>query len=76
VGDRQITARRFGWSDSSQKDAQRRAEERVQEAFEKLARGEKLTHRENKVRNNGADGVPIREEIVDRLDDIVVTRNS
>ena len=74
--DRQLTVRRFGWSDISQEDAQRHADERTTEAFERIARGEKLPRREPKVRYNGADGVPIREEIAERFRDAVVTRNS
>ncbi len=74
--DRQITVRRFGWSDVSQEDAQRHADERVKEAFERVVRGEDLPRREQKVRYNGADGLPIREEIVERFGDCIVTRNS
>ncbi|MEZ6058916.1 MAG: hypothetical protein R3C19_00985 [Planctomycetaceae bacterium] len=74
--DRQITVRRFGWSDVSQQDAQRHADERVQEAFNRIASGERLPRREQKVRYNGAEGLPIREQIVERLGDSVVTRNS
>jgi hypothetical protein len=53
VGDRQITARRFGWPEISQVDAQGHAEERVKEAFEQLARGEKLSRREKKSDTTG-----------------------
>lgn len=74
--DRQITVRRFGWSDTSQDDAQRHADERVQEAFAQIVSGQELPRREQKVRYNGADGLPIREEIVERIGDSVVTRNS
>ena len=76
VGNRQITVRRFGWSDSSQNDAQSSAERRVQEACRRIAAGEKLTRREPKIPYNGAEGVPIREEILDRHDDAIITRNS
>ncbi len=74
--DRQITVRRFGWSDSSQGDAQRHADERVEEAFAAIVSGKELPRREQKVRYNGADGLPIREEIVHRFEQSVVTRNS
>lgn len=73
---RQMTVRRFGWSDVSQAEAQANAERRAQEALQRLWDGEKLTRREPKVSYNGADGVPIREEIVERHGDVVVTRNS
>ena len=74
--DRQITVRRFGWSDVSQDEAQRHADERVREAFDRVVAGEELPRREQKVRYNGADGLPIREEIIDRFRNCVVTRNS
>lgn len=74
--DRQITVRRFGWSDKSEADAQQHADERVKDAFERIVRGEALPRRERKVRYNGDDGLPIREEVVDRTGDSIVTRNS
>ncbi|MNZ45244.1 hypothetical protein D3C78_628930 [compost metagenome] len=73
---RQITVRRFGWSDVSQAEAQANAERRAQEALDGLRDGEKLARREPKVPYNGAEGVPIREEIVDRHDEVLITRNS
>lgn len=74
--DRQVTVRRFGWSDLSEEDAQQHAEDRVAEAFDQILNGVELPRREQKVRYNGADGLPIREEIVERFNDCVVTRNS
>ncbi len=74
--DRQVTVRRFGWSDDSQEAAQQHANDRVQEAFDRIVNGEPLPRRERRVRYNGVDGLPIREEIVDRLNDCVITRNS
>ncbi len=73
---RQLTLRRFGWSDQSQADAQAQAEARVAEAMQRALSGETLPKREPKVGYNGAKGVPIREEIVDRAGETVVTRNS
>lgn len=73
---RQITVRRFGWSDVSQAEAQASAERRAQEALDGVRDGEKLARREPKVPYNGAEGVPIREEIVERHDDVLITRNS
>ncbi len=73
---RQITVRRFGWSDASQAEAQANAERRAQEALDGLRDGENLPRREPKVPYNGAEGVPIREEIVDRHDEVLITRNS
>ncbi|HNB89667.1 MAG TPA: hypothetical protein PLP91_04700, partial [Plasticicumulans sp.] len=73
---RQITVRRYGWSDASQADAQQHAETRAGEALQRLLAGERLDRREPKQPYNGADGLPIREEIVERHGTAVVTRNS
>ncbi|TLD69367.1 hypothetical protein FEM03_18540 [Phragmitibacter flavus] len=72
---RQVTVRRFGWSDVSQEEAQDRANARAQEAMQRIWSGEKLDRREPKVAYNGAEGVPIREEIVSRHGEVVITRN-
>lgn len=74
--DRQITVRRFGWSDVSPEEAQAHADARVKEAFARVVAGEKLLRREPRVAYNGADGVPIREEIVSRHGETIITRNS
>lgn len=73
---RQITVHRFGWSDLSQDDAQRQANARADEALQRLLAGEELVRREPKVPYNGAAGVPIREEILARHGNVVVTRNA
>lgn len=73
---RQLTMRRFGWSDQSQAAAQAHAEARVAEAMQRVLAGEALPKREPKVGYNGAEGVPIREEIVDRAGETVITRNA
>jgi hypothetical protein len=73
---KQITVRRFGWSDIDQADAQTTADARAQEALARLLAGEKLERRELKVPYHGAFGVPIREEIVSRHGSTVITRNS
>jgi len=72
---KQITVRRFGWSDASQEDAQQNAQRRVDEALARAASGEPLPRRERKVPYNGGDGLPIREEVVDRVGETVITRN-
>ncbi len=72
---RQVTVRRFGWSDISEAEAQAHADARTREALERVLAGETLPRRERRVAYNGADGVPIREEIVDRHGDSVITRN-
>ncbi len=73
---RQFTIRRFGWSDLSLEDAQVNADRRAAEALQRIGAGEKLARREPKAAYNGAEGVPIREEIVDRHQDIIITRNA
>lgn len=73
---KQVTVRRFGWSDVSQQEAQAHADQRVREAFDRIVAGERLPRREHKEPYNGAEGLPIREEIVQRHGDTVITRNS
>jgi hypothetical protein len=72
---RQVTVRRFGWSDQSAEAAQAHADARVREALQRVLAGEELPRRERRVAYNGAEGVPIREEIVRREGDSVVSRN-
>ncbi len=76
VGQRQVTLRRFGWSDVSQADAQANADRRAEAALARVVAGEQIARREPKLSYNGADGVPIREEIVSRHGDAIVTRNT
>lgn len=71
----QVTVRRFGWSDISQADADQRAQARAREAFEHVLAGKPLPRSEPKVAYNGAEGVPIREEVLARHGDTVITRN-
>lgn len=72
---RSITVRRFGWSDAGQSEAQAYAEQRALEAMDAILSGRKLPRRELRS-NYGIDGVPIREQIVERHGDVIVTRNS
>jgi hypothetical protein len=51
------------------------AEVRVEEACRRVLSGEKVVRREPKVPYNGADGVPIREEVLARHGEEVITRN-
>jgi hypothetical protein len=75
-GRRQVTVRRFGWSDASEADAQAMAQARASEALQRLLAGEPLARRERKLAYNGATGVPIREEVLSRHGEEVVTRNA
>ena len=73
---RQYTIKRFGWSDISLEAAQQHAEQRVLEAIEQLKIDQKIRRIDHKVAYNGAEGLPIREEIISRYDDVIITRNS
>lgn len=73
---RAVTARRFGWSNLSPEDAQTMAEARVEEAVRRRMAGEALWARELKRAYNGSEGVPIREEVLARQGELVVTRNA
>ena len=80
---RRVTLRRFGWSSTSQEDADVHARQRLEEALDVLRRGgEKalrgLRRRERRVAYAGGEGLPIREEIVREWEgaEVVVTRNS
>jgi hypothetical protein len=73
---KQVTVRRFGWSNTSQEDARKLADQRAQEALERILSGKKLERRERKVSYNGSEGVPIREEVLQRHGDSVISRNS
>jgi hypothetical protein len=76
VKGRDVALRRFGWSDTSTADAQAQAELRVAEAAQRAARGEDVARRELKLTYNGAQGLPIREEVLARHGDAVITRNA
>ena len=74
---RQITVRRHGWSDVSPEAAQALAEQRAAQALADIQAGQTdLPRGERKVPYHGTDGQPIREEIVARHGEHVITRNS
>ena len=73
---KQVTVKRWGWSDISQEDAQAMAELRSQEAMDRILNGEDVRRREIKDAYGTEDGVPIREEVVSRHGNIAITRNS
>ncbi len=70
------TLKRFGWSDVGEDEAHAHAKKRVQEAADRLRSGQQVRTVDHKVPYNGAEGLPIREEIVSRHGDAVITRNS
>ncbi|MEM6676080.1 MAG: hypothetical protein AAF726_24740 [Planctomycetota bacterium] len=73
-----FTVRRFGWSNDGEDAAQRHADERARDAAARIEAGETITLRERKVPYNGADGLPIREEVLAESlgGDAVITRNA
>lgn len=74
---RQVTVRRFGWSMQSEADALAMAGARADDALRRVLAGDtSLARRERRIPYNGADGVPIREEVLDRQGDAVITRNA
>jgi hypothetical protein len=72
---RTLTVRRYGWSDDSVDAAQAHARTRAREALDAILSGATLPRRERRT-NYGIAGVPIREQIVARHGDVVITRNS
>jgi len=73
---RQLTLRRFGWSELSAEAAQAHAEQRVKEAMAAARAGAKPARRDLKVAYGGVHGLPIREEVLERHGDLAVTRNA
>jgi hypothetical protein len=76
AGGKQVTVRRFGWSDASAEDAQAMADARARDDLQRIVAGAPLPRREPRVAYNGAEGTPIREEVLARHDDVVITRNA
>lgn len=70
-----LTVRRYGWSDEGVAAAQLHARARALEALGAILSGAALPRRELRT-NYGIAGVPIREQIVARHGDVVITRNS
>jgi hypothetical protein len=72
---KKLTIKRFGWSDVDIESAQRHAEIRLDDAIKIFESGKTTRKSEPKTAYNGADGVPIREEIISRHGDTIITRN-
>lgn len=70
------TLKRFGWSDTSERDAYENAKERVRDAARRALAGESVRTTDYKVEYGGAVGLPIREEIVERHGEAIITRNT
>lgn len=74
---RQLTVRRWGWSDDSPSAAQAHADQRAADALERLWQApDAEPRREPRVAYNGAEGQPIREEVLQRVGAEVITRNA
>ena len=73
---KQFTIKRFGWSGTSESDARLHAEKRLREALETLARDGDVRRIDHKTSYNGAEGIPIREEVIEKHEDVVISRNS
>ena len=76
LGRKKITVQRWGWSDTSAAEAQALADARADEALAQVLNDRTTPRRERKVAYNGAEGVPIREEVLERHGDAVITRNT
>ncbi len=75
-GRQKTTVQRWGWSDTSEADAQAMAEVRADDALAQVQRDAATPRRERKTAYNGAHGLPIREEVLQRHGDTVITRNA
>ena len=74
---RQITVRRWGWSDTNQAEAQAMADQRAHEAMDRLLAGDDKLVRRELIETYGVEGgTPIREEVVSRHGNLVITRNT
>ena len=76
VNGKQYTLKRFGWSDVSELEAKKHADERVRDAEKLLIKNGDVRRIDHKTSYNGAEGIPIREEVISRHNDSVITRNS
>jgi hypothetical protein len=73
---RQFTVRRFGWSDESAEAAAAHAAERAHEAVVARLAGQEVTSHDRRRTYGGEEGLPIREEILERRGEALVTRNT
>ncbi len=74
----QVTIRRWGWSNESPDAAAAHARQRAEAALAEALAGHRIGRSERKPGYNGAEGLPIREEILAEHPDhgAVITRNS
>jgi hypothetical protein len=70
-----VRVRRWGWSDLSQSDAEAHAETRAGTALQQKLSGDWQPWQEGR-QHYGDENLPIREEILQRHGDNVITRNA
>lgn len=75
VDGQQFTVKRFGWSDIGEQEAKAHADSRLNDALETLEKDRNVRRIDHKTSYNGAEGIPIREEVISRHEDNVITRN-
>lgn len=75
VNGKKRVIRRFGWSDVSDDAARENATRRANDAMRELQAGKAVPPREPKLSYGGL-GLPIREQILAKNGDVVITRNS
>src|SRR6478609_4866059 len=73
---KQVTVRRFGWSDESEAAAWAMGDARAKAALAEILEGRTVARRELRQPYNGSEGLPIREEIIASHGQMVLTRNS
>ncbi len=76
INGRTVRVQRWGWSETSEVEAAQHARQRAEDALERIRRGERGVRRREPCREYGnGEGLPIREEIVERHGSVVLTRN-
>ena len=63
---KQVTIKRYGWSDISSAEALSHAKARVDDAHKRWLAGEDILRRERREEYNEGNGIPIREEIISK----------
>lgn len=70
-----VRIKRMGWSMVSYEDAFAMAQQRCEEALREKKKNPNVPWRDLKVAYNGADGMPIREEVLEQTPAYTITRN-
>lgn len=72
---RRVTVARWGWSNESELSAQAHAQSRLNDALTRYGKDPRVRAREWMRGYDGADGIPICEEILDTRGTAILTRN-